>query len=331
MTKQGTSIEKAQNSRPGTIKQWIEGDDFKNAVAKALPRHLSPDRFTRVALTSLMKVPKLKECTHTSVLKCMLDLSSLGLEPDGRMAHLIPYENKKAGTVECQLIIDYKGLIALAKRSGEVATWRAETVCENDHFKYKNGVVEHEIDFRKPRGNAYAFYSHVVRKDGVEEFEVMHMDDVLAIKKRSRAGQYGPWNTDFNEMAKKTVVRRHSKKLTLSAEFVNAVDKDDDQIEFENAPTYEDLKPTAINNSDDLQIEAYEEEQEDFGDGPIDQEGLQKIMDAVKDNPAITKPMLMEFVKDAFEVEKLTDLQMKNVQETVEYIQSVCKEPGSDG
>jgi recombination protein RecT len=212
--------------RPATIKDWLSGDKFREAVAASLPSHMTADRFVRVALTAMMKTPKLADCTQASIFKVMLDLSSIGLEPDGRRAHIIPYGNVAT------LIIDYKGLIELAKRSGEVVNWRAEIVCENDKFGWENGVVTHKIDWRKPRGKLDAVYSHVRNKDGVDDYEVMTIDQVEAIRKRCKAGASGPWVTDFSEMAKKTVMRRHSKRLTLSPEFTDALAKDGDATDF---------------------------------------------------------------------------------------------------
>lgn len=210
---------------PKSIKEWISGDKFREAVASSLPSHMTPERFIRVALTAMMKTPKLAQCSQASIFKVMLDLSSIGLEPDGRRAHIIPYGNIAT------LIIDYKGLIELAKRSGEVVNWRAELVCENDKFSWENGVVTHKIDWRKPRGKMDAVYSYVRNKDGVEDFEVMTVDQVEAIRKRSKAGNAGPWVTDFSEMAKKTVMRRHSKRLTLSPELSDALSKDGDSFD----------------------------------------------------------------------------------------------------
>jgi len=207
------------------IRSFIAGDIFKEQLALALPKHMTPDRFARVALTAMTKTPKLLECSRESLLRCLMDCSSFGLEPDGRHAHLIPY-----GTT-CTLILDYKGLIALARRSGNVALIRAELVKENDAFSWKNGVVTHEIDWRNERGRLQAVYSYVRFTDGSEDWEPMTLDDVLAIKKRSRSGNSGPWVTDFEEMAKKTAIRRHSKRLTLSPEFNAAVERDDDRLD----------------------------------------------------------------------------------------------------
>jgi recombinase, phage RecT family len=218
-------------SKNKTMKDWLKGDEFKVAMASALPSHMPVDRFIRIALTALMKVPKIAQCTQHSLFKCMLDCGSLGLEPDGRRAHIIPYENRKAGTVEAQLIIDYKGLIELSKRSGEVKNWRAEIVCENDDFSWENGIVTHKVDWFNPRGKALAVYSHVRNTKDVDDYEVMTLAEVGEIRKRSKAANSGPWVTDFNEMAKKTVIRRHSKRLTLSPEFMEALQKDADRFD----------------------------------------------------------------------------------------------------
>jgi recombination protein RecT len=212
-----------------TLRETIETPQFSAAVGKALPKHLTPDRFIRVACTTMMRTPKLAECDRTSFLNALLTCSQLGIEPDGRRAHLIPFNNRKRGIMECQLIIDYKGLAELAMRSGIVANLHADKVCDGDEFEFDRGqIIRHRIDFRRPRGEAYAFYAIARFKDGTEKCEVMTLDEVDAIRKRSRSGQDGPWVTDFDEMAKKTVFRRLSKWLPLSPEFRDAVEADDD-------------------------------------------------------------------------------------------------------
>lgn len=207
------------------LRSILAGDKFREQIALSLPAHMKPERFARIALTALTRTPKLMECTKESVLKCCMELSSFGLEPDGRRAHLIPYGK------ECTLILDWKALVELAKRSGQVKSWRAEKVCDNDKFSYINGVVSHEIDFRKPRGNAYCFYSDITLADGTHDYEVLHMDDINFIKSKSRAASSGPWKDFPDEMAKKSCIRRHSKRITLSPEFHDALDKDHDRYD----------------------------------------------------------------------------------------------------
>lgn len=224
-----------------TLRQHLEGDAFKEAVQKALPKHMTPDRFIRVALTAMNRTPKLRDCTQSSFLNSLLTLSQLGLEPDGRRAHLIPYENRRLGVVECQLIVDWKGLSELIYRSGIVSTLHADVVRRGDVFKYSMGVLTDHIphylrdDDAKPAeaGDVFAVFSTATMKDGSRKTEVMSKDEVEAIRKRSRAGQSGPWVSDWSEMAKKTVFRRLSKWLPLSPELRNAVEADDDVIEVE--------------------------------------------------------------------------------------------------
>ncbi len=156
-------------------------------------------------------------------MRCLLDLSAYGIEPDGRRAHLIPYGN------QCTLILDWKGLAELAMRSGIIAKLHADIVCENDVFEYNLGeVVQHKIDFKAPRGDMYAAYAMAVTKDGPVFVAVLNKEEIDGIRRRSKSGNSGPWQTDYNEMAKKTAFRRLAKWLPLSAEFRDAVDKDDD-------------------------------------------------------------------------------------------------------
>lgn len=207
------------------ISTLLQGEEFRGAVANALPKHLKPERFIRIAINALTRTPKLLECTQESFFRCLLDLSSLGLEPDGRRAHLIPYGK------ECTLIVDYKGLAEMAMRSGIISVIHADVVCENDEFEYDRGeLTTHKIDYRKSRGEMFAAYALVKFKDGTEKCDVMSKEDIVAIQRRSRAGNNGPWKTDFNEMAKKTVFRRLSKWLPLSAEFRDALEVDEDEL-----------------------------------------------------------------------------------------------------
>lgn len=210
----------------------MSDDSLKQQVAKALPRHLTADRFMRVAMTTLTRVPKLAQCDQASFFQALLTCSQLGIEPDGRRAHLIPFDNRKAGIVECQLIVDYKGLVELVLRSGNVSKIHADVVCDNDVFDYDMGEVkQHKIDLRKPRGEPYAAYAFCQFKDGTRAAALMSKEEIEAIRKRSRAGGSGPWVTDWAEMAKKTVFRRLSKWLPLSPEQRDIIEADDEPVD----------------------------------------------------------------------------------------------------
>jgi len=211
-----------------TLKQTLSSATMREQFARALPKHLSPERFCRIAITALTRTPKLADCTQESLMKCLLDLSAFGLEPDGRRAHLIPYKD------QCTLIIDWKGLAELAMRSGIIAKLHADIVCENDVFEYDLGeVVRHTVNWKAPRGAMYAAYALAVTKDGAKFCAVLTKDEIDGIRGRSRSGNNGPWVTDYNEMAKKTAFRRLAKWLPLSAEFRDAQDKDEEPMERE--------------------------------------------------------------------------------------------------
>jgi len=216
------------------MKSLLLGDQFKEQIKLSLPKHLTPDRFCRIAITALTRTPKLQECTQESFFKCLLDLSSMGLEPDGRRAHLIPHNNRKLNIVECTLIVDYKGLVEMVLNSGDVSNIHADVVCEKDEFIYDLGEVKrHLIDFKGDRGPVYAAYAICTFKDGSKRAEVMGRHEIESIRKRSRSGDNGPWVTDWSEMSKKTVFRRLSKWLPLSPEIREKIEKDDDLAEHE--------------------------------------------------------------------------------------------------
>lgn len=214
-------------------RQFLQSRTLTEQVAKALPSVFTPERFLRVTMTAFNKNPKLWESTQASIAGVVLQSAQWGLEPDGRNAHIVPYRNKN-GETEAQLQLDYKGLVALVRRSGEVASIHADTVCEADAFEYNLGEIrEHRIDFRKPRGAVYAVYATARLKDGSTQSVVMTKDEVDGIAARSRSVQaakkFGgttPWDTDWSEMAKKTAFRRLSKWLPLVAEAAEAVDHD---------------------------------------------------------------------------------------------------------
>lgn len=238
---QSSAVAKPTGSRL-TIKDRLQSDEFKQAVEKALPKHLTPERFLRVAITALTKTPKLAQCDQASFFSALLTLSQYGLEPDGRCAHLIPY-----GTT-CQLILDYKGIVELVMRTGLVSKLHADVVCEHDEFEYNVGqIVAHKIDLRKDRGAMFAAYATCQFKDGSTSAAVMSKQEIDAIKDRSKAGRSGPWVTDYNEMAKKTAFRRLSKWLPLSSEVRDLMAKDDDVIDVTAKRVSEPARTEPIN------------------------------------------------------------------------------------
>ena len=145
-------------------------------------------------------------------------------------AYLIPFWNSKARALECQFQLGYKGLLDLAYRSGEVSTVMAQVVYENDEFEYSFGL-EPKLVHRpamEDRGNPEYVYAMFRTKDGGYGYEVMSIADVRAHAQRySKSFQNGPWQTNFEEMAKKTVLKRVLKYAPLKSEFMRAVTQDE--------------------------------------------------------------------------------------------------------
>lgn len=221
-----------------SIRDHLQSPELQDQLAKVLPKHMNAERMARVAITALTRTPDLAKCTQQTFFKCLLDLSSWGLEPDGRRAHLIPYRNNRAGTYECQLILDYKGIVELCFRSGYVRNIHADVVREGDVFEFNLGKVTKHTPWAflpaesRPDapGEIVAAYCVVEMKGDATKFEVMTKLEIDGIRMRTKASRSGPWETDYSEMAKKTVFRRASKWLPLSAEVQDAFERDFDRF-----------------------------------------------------------------------------------------------------
>lgn len=205
-------------------KEWLTSETLKNQVAQSLPKAGSVDKFLRCLFTQIQKNPKIMNCSQDSLYSAIITCGQLGIEPDGRRAHLIPYGNV------CTVIIDYKGLIELVRRSGDVESIRAETVCEEDFFAWENGAITHRVDWRHPRGQIQAVYAEARLRQGEVQTAVMTVEEVEKVRQASRAAETGPWKDHWGEMAKKTAVRRLCKMLPLSPEAQEQISMDDDQF-----------------------------------------------------------------------------------------------------
>lgn len=275
-------IEKEGKKSPQTIKDWIKV--MEPEIKKALPSVITPERFTRMALTAISVNPKLAECTPQSFMGALMNAAQLGLEPNTPLgqAYLIPFENKRqvngkwTKVPEVQFQIGYKGLIDLAHRSGEFLSIQAHEVYENDEFDYEYGL-EPKL-YHKPtmvnRGNIICYYAIYKLKNGGSGFEVMSKEDIAEhAKKYSQSfnSNYSPWTKNFDEMAKKTILKRVLKYAPIKTDFQRNIAEDstiktelsDDMSEvsaenvFENAE-YEVIDEEAITN-EELPEERYKD------------------------------------------------------------------------
>lgn len=206
--------------------------EVRNAIEKmspqfkaALPSHVPVERFVRTTLTAIQTNPQLMQADRRTLFAAATKAAQMGLMPDGREGAIVTFKD------QAQWMPMVAGIMKLVRNSGEISTWSVQAVYENDQFDFCLGDDEHIT--HKPtlasRGKMIAVYSIVTMKDGEKSREVMSVEDVEAIRRRSRSGQSGPWVTDFAEMAKKTVVRRHAKRLPLSTD-IDGVIREDDEL-----------------------------------------------------------------------------------------------------
>ena len=249
----GTMVKKENKSK--TIFDVIQAG--AKQFATALPKHVNSERFVRIAITTIRQNPKLAKCSQESLLGALMVSAQLGLEPGTLgQCYLIPFENKKAGTVECQFQIGYKGLIELLRRSGQLSDIYSYTVYENDDFNIEYGLsrtLTHKPNFDE-RGEIKGFYAVAILKDGAKAFEYMTKDEVVKHEEKYRKGSYknDVWNKNFEEMAQKTVVKKLLKWLPVSVEFLEMAAKDEKSFKVIDDKSTEVQEIEILENNGDI-------------------------------------------------------------------------------
>jgi len=201
-------------------------------LAAALPRHIPQERFLRVMLTTVQRNRRLLECSVTSILGAMMEAAQAGLELDGTHAALVPYNEH--GEMRAHFMAMYRGLIAMARRSGEVSTVRARAVYTEDVFVYEDGlspILRHVRGENEDEAAITHFYAIIEFKDGGKQFEVMTRRQVDGIRDSSPGYRLkpddSPWRSDYPEMGCKTVARRALKWAPASAEVQRTITRDE--------------------------------------------------------------------------------------------------------
>lgn len=230
VAKNATTTEK----KPQTISQLLASPQMKAQIQMALPKHMTADRLSRIVLTECRKVPALLQCNTASLLGAVMQAAQLGLEPGSALGHcyMLPFGNGKAsdGLSNAQLIIGYRGMIDLARRSGQLVSIGAYCVHEGDEFHWELGMhpdIKHVPAPDSEENPITHVYAVAQLRDGGVQFEVMTRKAIEIVRSQSKAGSRGPWVTHFEEMAKKTVIRRLFKYLPISIEAARAVQVDE--------------------------------------------------------------------------------------------------------
>ena len=239
------------------VVRFQKPDDVRLALAAAkdrlvatLPAGADADRFMATVAKAIIGNPRLMECTQASLMRAVSDAAELGLTPTGLLgsAYLVPYKNRRTGQMDAQLIPGYRGLVDLARRSGQIQDIVADVIRQKDTYRIVKGTdgrVEHEpfipdptapVEDRDPGRPVGAYMVAWLRNSPRPHVEWMTTDEIEAVRKRSKASDDGPWVTDWSEMARKTVVRRGSKYLPLSTQFEAALSLDEEAEREAEAP-----------------------------------------------------------------------------------------------
>lgn len=220
-----------------------EIDNRLEIVRVSAAAGITPERLKAVALSTFTRTPALWACTPISIARAIVEAGQLGLEPTGTMggAYLVPYWNKNTGATEAQLIVGYRGLVILTRRSGEIARVEARVVHANDDFDYEYGLDSY-LHHKPARmgddpGKVAGAYAVAFYRDGNRQFDVMDVAEIDAIRRRSKAADSGPWVTDYEEMAKKTPLRRLTKLLPMALELATALDEIDPEVVAQVPPS----------------------------------------------------------------------------------------------
>jgi recombination protein RecT len=210
-------------SKPQTVPAMLK--QHQPRLKAIAPRDVDVTRFSAALMADVRSNQRLAECNPMTVLGAFIRSTQLGLEPGSQLgqAYFVPFKG------ECQLVIGYRGMIELAYRSGKVASISARTVYENDVFEWELGTDERIT--HKPatgdRGPLVAVYAMAKLTTGGVHFEVLDMAEIEKAKRASKSSGFGPWKDHYEEMAKKTAIRRLFKYLPVGTELSRAVALDE--------------------------------------------------------------------------------------------------------
>lgn len=235
--------------------QTLKGllDQQVSKFAEVAPKYMNVERLIRLMLAAYSRNPKIAQCSPASVLLFTMRCAETGLEPIGAGgAWPVPYENRKNGTTELQFIPDYRGLIALAKKNGDILDAVTYPVYEQDKFEIEYGMnpnVEHKPCVIGEKGDLLGVYMIVTLPDGGKQVHWMDMSDIKHIQGKSKASGFGPWKTDFVAMALKSVVRKGMKLFARSPQLQAALEYDNEtfkDVVVERPPIEEAPAPKTI-------------------------------------------------------------------------------------
>lgn len=253
--KTGAELALRPVASPSTLGQLLA--ERQVAITESLPQGMDFARFRRLLIVAAQRDEKLLSCTVGSIVGAALISAQLGLEPDALgHVYLIPFRDNKKGITLCQVIVGYRGYAELASRHHKVSSPpEAEVVYKGDEFDYELGTSAHLRHIPKGGEHKDDEITHawaIVRlTSGATPFVVLTRQDIEKRRGRSRAGDRGPWVTDYAAMCRKTAVRAlaTSGKMPMSVD-IDRAERVDEAITTELRPDLVDTLIIDVPSSD---------------------------------------------------------------------------------
>ncbi len=197
---------------------------MEDLLTNIVPSEMCARRLIRLFYVELSKNSLLNKCSVESVCGAIMSCAQYGLEPGiAGMVYLIPRGDKMT------VMLGYRGMIEMAYRTGMISTIKAFTVYENDEFSIELGNKDHIVHKRKigGKGKSIGYYAIITMKDGEKHFDFMDIEDIEKVRFRSKTPNAGPWVSDYDQMAQKTVIRRILKLAPTSVQLNSALSFDE--------------------------------------------------------------------------------------------------------
>jgi len=208
------------------VRKQLTSDEMLHQLRSALPKHIDENKFVRTTITVINQAPELLDCDRTSLFAAIMGSAQLGLMPESFMGecYFIPYNRMVT------LQMGYKGLLKLARNTGEIKSIDSGVIHENDHWEYEEGDNGHFLckpNFLEDRGKPIIVWCVIKLNSGEVQRELMSASDVEAIRVSSNSKNSPAWKNHWGQMARKVVIKRALKYAPSSTELLQAIAMDD--------------------------------------------------------------------------------------------------------
>lgn len=242
------------------IRNVLMGPTMGQQFRMALPSHLPVEKFQRVAVTAIAQNPDLLSVERTSLYAECMKAAQDGLLPDGREGALTIFKMKRGNDwiKVAKWMPMVWGIAKKIRNSGELAMLTAHVVYQADQFSYwvddEGEHITHRPMLDGERGNPRLVYALAKTKGEEVYIEVMTLEQIAKVMEASKSkdkdgAPVGPWRDWWPEMARKSAIRRLSKRLPMSTdkeeELRRVIERDDDLYDL-NKPAARELVPAAV-------------------------------------------------------------------------------------